>query len=524
MSDDNYWEALRILRTLPQNKELIKKVIEDGGWYASRQIPEFIDDLKRADITLDDIDGLSIIHVSGTKGKGSVCAFCESILRAHGIRTGFYSSPHLLEIRERFRINGVPLTRDDYSKYFFDVYRKLESSKDQFNGSMPFVATFQTIMAFHVFLQEKVEAVVLEVNVGGAYDVTNVVRDPVVTGINLLDLDHTDTLGDTLAKIAWHKAGICKPGRPAFTGPQPKEAMDALVARARELHAPIQLVPDLKDYDWQGQPMQLGLAGVHQQNNASLAIQLCKAWIEERNPSLSVMTPDSGSSKTHDDTLDDNIPTAPAFKLPDTFIYGLRNCHWPGRTQTIKRENSTYYLDGAHTRASIEACVKWFIQASAAEELSLKNAVARVLVFNCTRGRDEKVFIRNLMDCNFSAVAFSPNIIDAQCEEDLKDELIHIETIEEGREVCKANRNTWLTLEEQLSRETQSVSFECVMHALRWASCGKDSLMPKPRSEDPTPPQCIMEADHVQVLVTGSLHLVATVIKILDTHSMTNGK
>ncbi|XP_006813263.1 folylpolyglutamate synthase, mitochondrial-like, partial [Saccoglossus kowalevskii] len=185
---------------------------------------------------LDDIDGLNIIHISGTKGKGSVSAFCESILRAHGLKTGFYSSPHLIEVRERFRINGVPLTKEKFSKYFFEVYRKLESTMGEFDRAMPVHLRFLTIMAWHTFIQENVDVVILEVGMGGTYDCTNVVRRPTVTGINLVDFDHTKILGNTLDKIAWHKAGICKPGRPAFTVPQSKEATDTIIARAKELH------------------------------------------------------------------------------------------------------------------------------------------------------------------------------------------------------------------------------------------------------------------------------------------------
>nr|XP_006818428.1 PREDICTED: uncharacterized protein LOC102800632 [Saccoglossus kowalevskii] len=315
------------------------------SWYSTKGLPVMRDHLKRVDISLDDVDGLNIIHVSGTKGKGSVSAFCESILRATGFKTGLYSSPHLVELLERIRINGLTLTRDAFSKYFFDVYNKLEKTR--------------------------VDVVILEVGIGGAYDCTNIVQSPRVVGITLLDLDHTDLLGDTIDSIAWHKAGICKPGRPAFTIPQVKEAMDTVRRRANEIHAPIQIVPDLDDYDWQGKPMKLGLAGEHQRINASLAIQLCRTWIEEHNLHHSDKRAGFGHTNTY--SMDGNIQTASAFKLPATFISGLRDCCLPGRTQIIKHDNVTYYLDGAHTPMSMKACVKWFKEASAEEEQILNS-------------------------------------------------------------------------------------------------------------------------------------------------------
>ncbi|XP_077865293.1 folylpolyglutamate synthase, mitochondrial-like [Saccoglossus kowalevskii] len=370
-------------------------------------------------MALDDLDGLNIIHVSGTKGKGSVSAFCESILRANDLKTGFLSSPALIEHRERIRINGLPLTREEFIEYFFHVYKKVDNPQI-LNGQRLIAMT-----AFHAFIQKRVDVVIMEVGIGGTYDYTNVIRRPVVTGINLIDFDHTKYLGDTLDKIAWHKAGICKPGRPAFTITQSKEAMDTILSRAKELKAPIQLVPELDEYDWQGHPMKLGIAGDHQKRNASLAIQLCRAWMEEHTLSNTSFE----NIKTND-TLKHSYPTAPAFKLSDAFIVDT----------------------------------EWKI------------------------------------------------------------------SLEYANDVCEKNRQVWKILDEKVEPDSLSPlparpprieldtapRFDCVKHVLQWISCGKDSRMSKPRSEDPTPLQSIVEADHVQVLVTGSLHLVGCVIKVLE--------
>ncbi|XP_002741781.1 folylpolyglutamate synthase, mitochondrial-like [Saccoglossus kowalevskii] len=625
----NYEDAVRVLNTLQTNSAVLDKIRKEKGRLSKNSLPEYLDFLDRADITLDDIDDLSIIHVSGTKGKGSVCAFCESILRANGFKTGFYSSPHLVEVRERIRINGLPLKKDDFSRYFFNVYNKLESTKDKFNGSMPAYFRFLTIMAFHVFMREKVDVAIVEVGIGGAYDCTNVVRYPIVTGISSLGMDHTKVLGDTLDKIAWHKTGICKPGRPAFTVLQPKEAMDTVITRATELQAPIQLTPDLSNYDWQGRPMELGLAGEHQQSNASLAIQLCRTWIEEHKASLTDEESDYKRLRIYNDmdsyeglpsvdctdggsvqlamnadihSPDTHIQTAPTFKLPDTFIYGLRNCYWAGRTQTITRDNVTYYLDGAHTPRSISACVQWFKQVSAQEERLLSGRVVRVLVFNSTGDRDERSLMEDLIDCDFSAAAFCPNIASVYYGQSSADQANFTTTTERQLKRCKKNRDMWQVLEKESgfatlsssskaapsasttrftdsaqlvdsssnfttanqkgflksrgatskvsnmeglphpnygafqenctdykesdasdSYRTKSVTFDCIVDALQWAACAKDSHMSHPRPEDPTPPHSVLEADHIQVLVTGSLHLVGGVIKVLDPDIVTKG-
>nr|XP_002734675.1 PREDICTED: folylpolyglutamate synthase, mitochondrial-like [Saccoglossus kowalevskii] len=478
------------------------KSYKEGGASVDNAF-EYID----SPFLLDDLDGLNIIHVSGTKGKGSVSAFCESILRANDLKTGFLSSPALIEHRERIRINGLPLTREEFIEYFFHVYKKVDNPQI-LNGQRLIAMT-----AFHAFIQKRVDVVIMEVGIGGTYDYTNVIRRPVVTGINLIDFDHTKYLGDTLDKIAWHKAGICKPGRPAFTITQSKEAMDTILSRAKELKAPIQLVPELDEYDWQGHPMKLGIAGDHQKRNASLAIQLCRAWMEEHTLSNTSFE----NIKTND-TLKHSYPTAPAFKLSDAFIVGLRNCQWPGRTQIIKRENVTYYLDGAHTPISIKACAEWF-----------KSRCVKVMLFNVTGDRDPRGLIEMLHHCNFSCATFCPNIVDINSKQPLLDTEWKI-SLEYANDVCEKNRQVWKILDEKVEPDSLSPlparpprieldtapRFDCVKHVLQWISCGKDSRMSKPRSEDPTPLQSIVEADHVQVLVTGSLHLVGCVIKVLE--------
>src|ERR1700694_5719103 len=173
-----------------------------------------------------DINNLNIIHVAGTKGKGSTCAFVESFLRVHGERTGFpqktglYTSPHLIYPEERIRINFEPISKDLFAKYFFEVCEGLSQHSSDDSESVPRYLQLYALLSFHTFIREGVDVAVYETHHGGEYDATNVVEKPVVSVITPIDEDHVDQLGPSVANIAWHKAGILKAGAPAFSALQ----------------------------------------------------------------------------------------------------------------------------------------------------------------------------------------------------------------------------------------------------------------------------------------------------------------
>lgn len=124
---------------------------------------------------MERLDKLSVIHVAGTKGKGSTCAFSEKILRDHGFKTGFTSGPPLKEVRERFRINGIPLSFKKFVNYFRNVYKKLYLTRAH-EDDMPNYRCFIFILAFVIFVEEEVDVAVIEVGIGGRYDGSNVLR------------------------------------------------------------------------------------------------------------------------------------------------------------------------------------------------------------------------------------------------------------------------------------------------------------------------------------------------------------
>jgi dihydrofolate synthase/folylpolyglutamate synthase len=225
-----------------------------------------------------------VIHVAGTNGKGSTCAFLRAIAEAAGLRVHVYSSPHLVRFHERIRLAGALVSEQALS----DVLEHVE----RVNGGEPItVFEITTAVAFHLFASVPADLLVLEVGLGGRFDATNVVDAPVATAITSISMDHMDFLGDTLGKIAFEKAGIIKPGVPCATGAQPAEAREvfdrvaaergaALHARGRDWdvvrHADFSLT-------WRDAAAQIalpppGLPGPHQADNAGIAIAALRAW------------------------------------------------------------------------------------------------------------------------------------------------------------------------------------------------------------------------------------------------------
>ncbi|KAF9451644.1 FolC bifunctional protein [Macrolepiota fuliginosa MF-IS2] len=378
-----YRDAIDHLNSLQSNAAVLDAVRASGGRSSEFAIPEMLEYLERIGYKPNDLNALNVIHITGTKGKGSTSAFVNSILQhtKPSWKVGLYTSPHLVAVRERIRVNGIPISEEDFTRYFYEVWDKLVENDHRRlpqTSLMPGYFRFLTLLAFHAFLKMKVDVTILEVGVGGTYDSTNIVPKPVVTGITALGIDHVSVLGKTLKEIAWQKGGIFKEGTPAISVAQPSEGMEIIEQRAKELQASSFKVVKPSDILLK---VPLGLAGKHQIQNAAIAVELARTFLQ-------------GCGAFENTNTDE---------LPQTFAEGLKATKWPGRCQVVSdpvERNLTWYLDGAHTLESLDCCMEWFLTpgvgVTSKDEVSLPTK--RILVFNCTSGRSGQTFLEVIND------------------------------------------------------------------------------------------------------------------------------
>ncbi|KAJ9473952.1 Folylpolyglutamate synthase [Pseudozyma hubeiensis] len=398
-----YDDAIDALNSLQSNAATIEALRKSGGRLLDFAIPEMVEYLERIGYSTSDLNRLNVIHITGTKGKGSTSAFVDSLLRqltpvdaSAQPKVGLYTSPHMTSVRERIRINGQPVTHELFTKYFWQVWDRLEQNptrKFDLTPLRPVYFRFLTLLAFHIFLSEGVQPVILEVGIGGKYDSTNIVPKCVVAGITQLGLDHTAILGNTVEEIAVQKAGIFKPHAPAVCwAQQPGQALDEVRRIANEVP-----VSDLRIVDVHPaltsdaaalgtsdpNTVSLGLPGFHQRTNASVALELVNAYLDSQ----------AGGSMFKE----------PSHRASDLAVWqkrGLEEARWPGRCQTVPTSRPglglTWYLDGAHTTDSLNVCLGWFTAIQQRQAQSKQNK--RIFVFNCTNGRSAHELLSSVLD------------------------------------------------------------------------------------------------------------------------------
>lgn len=287
------------------------------------------------------------IHIAGTKGKGSVAAMTESALRAAGYKTGLFTSPHLLEVRERIRLHGKCVSPAGFASAATDVRRAALAEELE-------ITAFEalTAMAFLLFIQAHLDVQVVEVGLGGLLDTTNVIT-PLVSAITPVSLDHAHILGSSIAEIAGQKAGILKPGVPAVIARQPAEARAVLEARAVQVGAPL-LLSDL-DFGWEprGRPSRWSA------NAAAPPPQRIRYWagfsggadIELRVPLLGEHQFENAAVAT---AVCQSIGVRGFTQTPAQIRRGIASVHWPGRLQVLRKQ-PLVVVDGAHNPASARA-------------------------------------------------------------------------------------------------------------------------------------------------------------------------
>jgi dihydrofolate synthase/folylpolyglutamate synthase len=295
-------------------------------------------------------DQYKCIHVAGTNGKGSVSAMVERALRAAGHRTGRYTSPHLTDIEERVAIGGTAVSREAFCVAAADVLETVDRLRAK--GTLETTPTFfevTTAIAFEIFCRAEVDTAVIEVGLGGRFDATNVIA-PVVGAITSIAFDHERHLGNSLASIAYEKAGILKAGLPVIVGELPVEARaviemvaeqqgaNLIDASTRLVHAlfldrgraTIGVTTPVRRYD----DVQLALSGAHQVGNAVIAIRVLEAAAA------------AGIDVTGDD-----------------IVVGMTDTEWPARLEWLQApKGGAVLLDAAHNPAGAEALATYLAQ------------------------------------------------------------------------------------------------------------------------------------------------------------------
>lgn len=341
--------------------------------------------LERIEALLDRLGnpqkGQRFVHVAGTNGKGSVCAFLDSALREAGLRVGRYISPTLYDYRERIQIDGQYISKQAVASLLTTIQQACVQMERQ-GLEPPTVFEVETALAFLYFAEQHCDYVLLEVGMGGRLDSTNVITQPVLSVITPISLDHTRMLGDHLAAIAAEKGGIVKPHCLAVLGPQQPEAQEVLTARCQQCGiTPLQVDVNQiqkQQWSWQGQrfsygrwsQLTIGLSGDYQRVNGAIAIEALQL-LQKEEPALT----------------DEAIQA------------GLAKARWPGRFEIIGQA-PLFVVDGAHNPAGAQAL---------AQTLQEHFAGKRIwLLLGVFRDKDYQQIGAILSGCSQTVFCFQP--------------------------------------------------------------------------------------------------------------------
>lgn len=291
-----------------------------------------------------------IVHVAGTNGKGSVCAYVASMLQAAGYRVGRYTSPHLVSWTERIYFNGQPIALDVLECLLQEV---IEVGRSQ--QPIPTQFELMTAAAYLYFAQQSADIAVIEVGLGGRLDSTNVCDRPLVSVITSISRDHCQVLGDTLAEIAWEKAGILKPDCPAVIGQLPPEANSVVYRRAAALGCSTVYPEPARDLG-DGWAEYRGLEGYEFETDSADPDEIGLVHVLA---SIRYQLPLQGAVQLHNSALAIaaiQVLREQGWEISDeSIVNGIAKTRWPARLQWLKWGDRSILVDGAHNPASAAA-------------------------------------------------------------------------------------------------------------------------------------------------------------------------
>lgn len=377
----SYEEAVAYLNDMP--RFTVKKDNRDFRWF-----------LKKLGNPEQD---LRIIHVAGTNGKGSVCAYMSSILQEAGYRTAVFTSPHLVDMRERFAVNGEMISEEAFLQAFCAVGDAVQKA----NSVTPeFVLNFYEYlfcMALLCFAEEKPDYCIIETGLGGRLDATNYVDNKLLTVITRISLDHVQYLGDTTAKIAAEKAGILRPGVPVVYLDGDADASAVICRKASELDAP-QIPVSKKDYTFLGfrkKYIDFSLRSEYY-NYISLTLHTIARYQME-NAALAVRAVEVLFRSTDTEENGGRLCAGAGCPTVEEIRRGILGCFWQGRMEEVLPE---VYVDGAHNDDGIRAFLDTVTEDG--------HATGRRLLFGVAADKDCRHMIQRVITSGlFDHIAFT---------------------------------------------------------------------------------------------------------------------
>lgn len=377
-------EAVAYLKDMP--RFTVKKNPAD-----SRDLKWFLKKLGNPE------QNLRIIHVAGTNGKGSVCAYMSSILQEAGYRTAVFTSPHLVDMRERFAVNGEMISEEAFLQAFCAVGDAVQKA----NSVTPeFVLNFYEYlfcMALLCFAEEKPDYCIIETGLGGRLDATNYVDNKLLTVITRISLDHVQYLGDTTAKIAAEKAGILRPGVPVVYLDGDADASAVICRKASELDAP-QIPVSKKDYTFLGFRKKYIDFSLHSEyyNYISLTLHTIARYQME-NAALAVRAVEVLFRSTDTEENGGRLCAGAGCPTVEEIRRGILGCFWQGRMEEVLPE---VYVDGAHNDDGIRAFLDTVTEDG--------HATGRRLLFGVAADKDCRHMIQRVITSGlFDHIAFT---------------------------------------------------------------------------------------------------------------------